>query len=133
MRPRKLSAAERALIHALLDHAGLAKSRFAASLPKIRVIDDCGCGCPSVALSEPGVSRKIERVGPALVDMFGRTRAGTTAGVLLFANKQRLTYLEIYSQSRRVARTLPTITSLVDPGWVKISRTAYRATNEAKR
>jgi len=132
MQSRELSTAERDLIQALLDHARLGNSPLATSLPDLRVVNACECGCPSVGLGLAGAPYEPERLGPPVADMFGRTPAGDEVGVLLFAKDDRLSYLEIYSMSTNNPEALPTIASLADPGWVEMSPTERRATNKAK-
>lgn len=132
MRARELSTSERDLIQALLGHARLGDSPLAASLPDLRVVSTCDCGCPSVGLSLAGGPPDPEGLGSPVVDMFGRTPSGEEVGVLLFAKGDRLSYLEIYSMSANNPEALPTIASLADPGWVEMSPTERRATNKAK-
>jgi hypothetical protein len=96
---RPLTDRERDVIGWLLDHCGRGEE-FRAQLDRITVCSKCTCGCPTVDFAYDGAPapRKGERViSDHLAEMNGEL-----FGVMLFALHDKLSTLEVYSQTGNV-------------------------------
>ena len=93
---RPISEIEIAVIRQALEHAATAPEAKAllTTLPTLRVVDQCQCGCPSVTFHKDSPEH------PHIVaDGLGVPAGGGQVGVIIWGVKDAVTGLEIYDGS----------------------------------
>ena len=103
---RSIRDDEAAVVIEALNSAPLIRdpAALAATVPSLRVVGRCRCGCASVDF----VPDTESRAGIRVADGIGTTRAGGTVGVLVWADGDRISGLEIYDLGAGEAdQTLP--------------------------
>jgi len=90
---RPITDAEAAVIHRALAMAAVVPHgvELVATIPKLRVIDQCHCGCASVDFAFSG----DERPEP-IADGTATTPAGGGVGIIIWGTRTAITGLEIY-------------------------------------
>ena len=96
---RRPTPEEVQLIEWLLRNGDREYREFADQIPRLRVVGNCDCGCPTIDLVLEGVEslgagKKGLRI---LADFHGLTREGVSVGVILFASDGIISCLEAYS------------------------------------
>lgn len=107
--PRELTEAEAAVVSAALEQApvGEVPATFQASVPRLRVVGRCECGCGSLFFAGIEGATGQYRVADGL----GYTDDGEEIGVILWASEEAVVHMELYNYSERPAR-LPTARSV---------------------
>jgi hypothetical protein len=106
---RPISDAEVELVAWLLSQASTAGdlSELLPSVPTLRVVGRCSCGCPSVDFAVNG-----QGAGAApIADSRGKTAEGVEVGVILWGRDGAVTGLELYEFDQPV-RSLPQTATL---------------------
>jgi hypothetical protein len=107
---RPLREPERAVIGWLLDHCDRG-DEFRDQIDRVTVCSRCTCGCPTVNLASNGMP--ISRRGEILISDHLAEMNSELFGVMLFANDEVLSTLEVYSQTGNVKSFgLPTVEEL---------------------
>ena len=96
--PRRLNEHERELLEWLIANGQPEAKDYAPQIAQVRVVGECGCGCPSVDLGV-GSTLQTSTTGSQLIlaDFVGVTPEGHEVGVVLRAYEGSLTELEVYS------------------------------------
>ena len=91
---RPISTDEAAIVTWMLLHASVAGSldHLASSVPSLRVVGRCACGCGSVDFEVNGQTLPFHRI----VDATGQNSDGLEIGVLLWGCREAITGLEFY-------------------------------------
>jgi hypothetical protein len=115
---RPITDRERSVIGWLLDHCDRG-DEFRNQIDRITVCSKCTCGCPTVSFASNGVP--ISRNGESIISDHLAEMKGEMFGVMLFANEEMLSTLEVYSQTGDVRSFgLPTIEELFV--WEELSK-----------
>jgi hypothetical protein len=107
---RPISTHEAAIVSWLLRY-GVPAGRLlhlAASVPRLRVVSRCGCGCASVDFEQEGQPTTSHPIADALAE----TPDGSV-GLILWGRDDAITGLEIYELSSANIKTLPAIDDLL--------------------
>lgn len=102
---RRLSAREEELLHFLASDGRPGADRLLASVPHLRVVGECDCGCGSVELEDSRGAEEWERQ-----DEFAEAvdeRDGSTVHVLVDLDTLVPTRLEIYGGDGGLEAGLP--------------------------
>ena len=108
---RPPSVGERAILEWIAAHALPADSPYREQIKNVRVVGQCGCGCPTIdlAVSE---SRADQSEGLEIVAEAGAVSPeGYRVALMLFASKGELVCLEFLSSDASVF-TLPAANTL---------------------
>jgi hypothetical protein len=91
---RLVTKDEQALVSWLVQHAGrAAASPLLATVPDLRVVDRCDCGCPSLDFVREGMGAGAQ----ILADAEGTADDGLSFSVILWGRDQQISGLEIFS------------------------------------
>jgi hypothetical protein len=100
--PRLISTQEAAVVLAALTRAPLGEvgAHMVASVPRLRVVGCCDCGCDSVTFER----RSATQSGYRVADGVGYLQSGEEIGVLVWAVDDELADLEMYNYSEELPR-----------------------------
>jgi hypothetical protein len=96
---RVLSADERELLIWLLEHGAPEAADYLSQIPFVRVIGQCGCGCPTLELAVGGKEVTRGSSSTIVADFCGTTPEGAFVGVMVHVREGLLSELEAYSLS----------------------------------
>ena len=112
---RPVSEKETELVRWALEHGLPGSEKYVSQLEKIRVISRCGCGCASVDFSNDGVLPDYSTGLEVLSDHLWGTGGKDLCGIFVFARREKLAGLEVWSVDGQVTPTeLPNIEDLRD-------------------
>ena len=100
---RPLSDEEEAIVRWLIERTDPLLSRLSSTVSKLRVVDRCGCGCPSVDFEVDGQRPPAQPIANAA----GATVDGDEVGVILWGTAEAITGLEVYGVAPPPPRGLP--------------------------
>lgn len=107
--PREITEAETAVVSAALERApvGEVPATLRASIPRLRVVGRCDCGCDSLFFAGiEGATRQYR-----VADGLAYAEDGEEIGIILWASEGVVVHLELYNYSERPA-PLPTAGSV---------------------
>ena len=107
---RPLTEAEREILTWLLEHGAKGATAYIAQIPQIKVIRQCGCGCPTLDFTVSGKHGQGEST--IVADFLGTTPEQAYVGVLVHVREGVLSELEAYSLSDIKKFTFPRIEDL---------------------
>ncbi|MGE0278934.1 MAG: hypothetical protein AB7R40_26375 [Nitrospiraceae bacterium] len=115
--PRPATQQETAVIQQAFNFAATREvpSAVLDSLDALSVIEECECGCRSVAFSGHPIKEEI------LADAVGRVRSGDTVGIIVWGNDERVSSLEIVDHQG--SGELPESETVVS--WEEAGRNAF--------
>lgn len=109
--PRLLTDAESKLVLGLLARAGMDETNAARDVFKLRVVEQCQCGCSSVDFVSTEAPN--ER-GGILADYYATVPEGFAVGVILWGTRDQVNALEVYSLANDPPYGTPLVTTLTD-------------------
>jgi hypothetical protein len=116
---RPLTEGEQALLRWLLTRGaaltGTDACLAASFLPQIgavRVVAQCGCGCPTIDLALGEAALAVPAISATLANVEGESPEGTQIGVILRATQGSLCELELYPRDGRIPFSLPGLEQL---------------------
>jgi hypothetical protein len=107
---RPLSDHEAAIVNWMLRYAVPAGHllHLAPTVPSLRVVGKCSCGCASIDFAKDGQSGNFHPIA----DAYGETADGSV-GLILWGHGDAITGLEIYETSQASIKKLPELNELV--------------------
>ena len=110
---RQLTTGEQNLVAWLIDHGPPTAARYRVELEQLRVVSECGCGCPTVDFIAPGGSHgSVGSHRRIVAEAFGTSPEQTTVDVILWAAGDRLASLEVALMDTATTCTLPEAAAL---------------------
>jgi hypothetical protein len=106
---RPISTDEAAIVSWMILHASVAGSlgHLASSVPALRVVGRCSCGCGSVDFEVDGQTLPFQPIA----DGTGQNSDGLEIGVVLWGRHDLITGLEFYDMTGATA-SLPLVSTL---------------------
>ena len=104
---RNLTSAERELLRWVLEHSAAEPEPYLEQIPRLRVVGQCGCGCPTVDLVLEGEPHSGDKAARLIAEADGQSPEGVPVGVLVFAKDAVPSVLEVYSITGDAPFSLP--------------------------
>ncbi len=83
----------------LLEHGEPGATDYLSQIPLVRVVGQCGCGCPTLDLAVAGKEATRGSRSTIVADCCGTTPEGAFIGVMVHVREGILSELEAYSLS----------------------------------
>ena len=103
---RQLTTSERDLVEWLIDHGMPTAAPYRAGIEQLRVVAECGCGCPTVEFIPPPAPA-AEPPRRIIAEAFGTSPEQTAVDVILWAAGDCLASLEVALMDEAKTCTLP--------------------------
>ena|SRR5580700_7673462 len=96
---RPLTSEERELLTWLLKHGEPEAAEYLSQIPSVRVIGQCGCGCPTIDLAVGDEQAARGSSSTIIADFCGTSPEGALVGIMVHVREGILSELEVYSLS----------------------------------
>src|SRR5580704_17628646 len=109
---RPLNSDERELLTWLLKHGEPEAAEHLSQISSVRVIGQCGCGCPTIDLAVGDKQAARASASTIIAEFCGTTLEGAFVGVMVHVREGILSELEAYSLSDKKKFSFPRPESL---------------------